>query len=530
MNNEQEQYESTLRDYLRVLFRHKMVILVTVLTVCLTVFVGLKLKTKVYQSNVKMLIAAEKQLEATYYKEYWSRDVQQTLTQSEIVKSSPVLTQVVKALNLDKRLLDEEKHFCSTLKASLIERQVQALRKKLDSMEPKQREVFLFRRAVDVLRGKISIYPIRDTNMFTISVIDYNPVAAARMANVLSRAYVIFDLQQQLAELELKYGKKHPKVILIDRSINRLKETLSGGPMEDIEALGPASVKIMEQASIARSPTGRSKKIVFGLAIVMSLFLSIMLAFVFEYMDQTIKSPQEIEQLLRLTFLGSIPRGHIFSKSLIKDVNKKSSQAKAYQVFSDQMYLFVKDQNLKSLLISPVELSNGAAKITANLGIYLASKLNGKVLIIDADLRRPILHKIFSCDKSVGLAKLLEGRVLLTDVVQSINKKLSIIPAGTTQLNPLTLLDSGRMKELLKQMQEQYSMILIHGADLSRYKDVPLLSMLVDGVVITIDEGASRRQSVKKSIKQLPSGKINLLGAILNNRTFAIPRFIYDRV
>src|SRR3989338_10078329 len=117
--------ETTLRDYMRVMFRHKAVIALTVITVCATVFAGLKLKTPVYESRVKMLITAQKQVEATYLREmYDGRNVQQTLTQSEIVKSTPVLNRVVRALALDKRPLDDEKQFSSPLKAMLIDHKI----------------------------------------------------------------------------------------------------------------------------------------------------------------------------------------------------------------------------------------------------------------------------------------------------------------------------------------------------------------------------------------------------------------------
>lgn len=229
MNDNDQINETTLRDYLRVLFRQKFVIATTVITVCATVFIGLKLKTPVYESRVKMLITAEKQVEATYYKEmYEGRNVQQTLTQSEIVKSSPVVNRVVRALALDKRPLDDEKRFSSPLKAMLIDYNVRAFHQKIEGFPEEQKEAFLFRRAVESLKENIRVEPIRDTNMFTISVRDHDSVGAAIIANVVSRSYVMFDLEQQLAELKLKYGEKHPTVNLIEDSIAALNKTLSG--------------------------------------------------------------------------------------------------------------------------------------------------------------------------------------------------------------------------------------------------------------------------------------------------------------
>ena len=112
----------TFRDYVQVLFRQKSVIIVSMLTVILTVFIGLKLQTKQFDASVKMLITASKQVESPYYREAYSdRNVEQTLTQSEIVKSDPVLMRVVSAQALNRRPLDDEKRFTSDLKAKLVE-------------------------------------------------------------------------------------------------------------------------------------------------------------------------------------------------------------------------------------------------------------------------------------------------------------------------------------------------------------------------------------------------------------------------
>ena len=128
-----------------------------------------------------------------------------------------------------------------------------------------------------------------DTNLFTISVSDFNPVAAAIIANVVSRSYVIFDLEQQMSELQLQYGDKHPIVMQLRDNINKMIQNLSGEPLPAVDAIGPASVKIIEQAQVPLYPTGTSKRIVIFFALIMSLFFGVMLAFGFEYVDQKLK-------------------------------------------------------------------------------------------------------------------------------------------------------------------------------------------------------------------------------------------------
>lgn len=525
--------ETTLRDYLRVLFRHKTVIAVTILTVCATVFTGLKLKTEVYESSVKMLITAEKQVESTYLKEMYSgRNVQQTLTQSEIVKSNPVLNRVVRSLALDKRPLDDEKKSSSPLKARLIDYNTRAFSKKLESVPAGQRDAFFFRRAVESLKNSINVEPIRDTNMFTISVRDYNPVAAALIANVVSRSYVMFDLEQQLAELKLKYGTKHPTVNLIEDSIAALNKTLDGRPLDDIEAMGPASVKIMEQANAAMEPTGTSQTLTFMLAVVMSVFLAVMLAFVFEYTDQTFKTPRDIARFLKVPFLGSVARTRFSGNKLIKDAREKSGYFQSYRGLSDQICLLFKSENLRSFLITSATANEGSAKIVANTGYYLARILQHRVLIIDANLRTSSMSRLLkhTAPQEKGLAAYLEDRASIDEIVQDYGVGPDVITGGATNKNPATLLGSEKMGQLLKTAAREYDIVLIDCANVQDYKDAAVLSALADGLALTVNEGATRRQVVQNACAQLQEHNAKIKGVILNNRTFPIPGIIYSRV
>lgn len=522
--------ETTLRDYIRVLFRHKAVILITVLTVCLVVFVGLKLKTKYYESSVKLLIAAEKQVESMYYREmYGSQNIQQTLTQSEIVKSNHVLGRVVRSLNLDKRPLDDEKEFSSQFKDKLIDYQNKGLEKKISGFSKEQREGYFFRRAVETLKKNISVDPIRDTNMFVIRVKDYNPVASTFIANAVSRSYIIFDLEQQLAELRLKYAERHPTVNLLETSIKSLKKTLSGAPVDAIKAIGPASVKIIEQAVVPLEASGTSKMLTFLLAVVMSGFLAVMLSFVFEYTDQTLKSVQEVERFLNLPIVGTIPRRGFGQRLLIRNAKNKSLYGRHYQNLSDQLYLLSKDKKIKSILFTSAGPKEGAAAIVANVGKYLADKAGHRVLLIDADFRNPILNKLLNVDKNVpGLAHVLEGKTPSKDPVQKISENLHIIAAGKTDFNPVILLDSSRFIDIMREARDNYEIVLINCPNLKGHKDGLVLSSHVDTTVVVIDEGETRRQVVKAAVSQLRKKESNVLGAVLNNRTFPIPGFIYN--
>jgi len=546
---------NTLRDYLTIIFRHKTVILTTFVTVMISVIIRLELKTPSYIAQVKMLITAQKQIDSPYYR-YLSgfEPIGVSLTQCEILTSNPVIERAVKALKFYERPSDYEKNYCSALKARLIDlrRKIAAAQKASSENESEhykeleenqqvgisltKNEIsnpdavnvqsYTFRQAVIGLKNSISVEPIRDTNLFVLYATDFNPNAAAMIANVVSRSYIIFDLEQQLAELQLKYGEKQPIVVQLKDNIERMTKNLTGETLPDLEAIGPASVKIIEQALVPFVPEGTKKKLSIVLAFFMSIFLGIMLAFGLEYMDQTFKSAQDLEKFLNLPVLGAIPKN--IHKG--KDSKQICINLHAYQPLADQIYLLVKDNNLKSILITALSPLEGSARLIANLGKYLSQEAHHKIFIVDANLKAPSLHKLFNITGKPGLADVLEEKAALEKATVKINDNLLILPAGETSLNPTTLLNSSRMRDVVNIAREKSELLFIDYANLRAIKNVRILSSIADGIALVVSEGKTRRPVIKAAITPLKQSKANIIGTILNDRTFVIPKIIYKRL
>jgi capsular exopolysaccharide synthesis family protein len=520
----------TLRDYLTIIFRRKAVIITAFLTIMICVIIGLELKTPVYQAQVKILVSGEKQISSPYYQIGGSSQV--SLTQSEIVNSNPVLERAARILKLSERPDDYENFFCTPLKAMLIDLEAWLidlkwkLSKSDNIIPPEQMQSYMLRCAVEGLKGNISVMPIRDTDLFTIIATDYDPGMAATIANVVSRSYVIFDLEQQLVELQVKHGEKNQIVVQLKDNIDLMTKNLAGATLSNIEAIGPASVKIIEQAQIPFEPTDTSKSLTIGLAFFMSIFLGIILAFGFEYVDQTFKSPQDLEKFLNLPVLGAIPK--IIHTG--KDSKQICINLHAYQPLADQIYLLVKDNNLKSILITALSPLEGSAKLLANLGKYLSQEAHHKIFIVDANLKAPSLHTIFNIPGKPGLADVLEEKATLEKATVKINDNLLILPAGETSLNPTTLLNSSRMRDVVNIAREKSELLFIDYANLRAIKNVRILSAIVNGIALVVSEGKTRRPVIKAAITPLEQSKANIIGTILNNRTFVIPKIIYKRL
>ncbi len=626
MESNLNERNTTLRDYLRIIFRRKTVFITTVLITMITVFIGLQLKTPVYESKVKMIIGAKKQIESPYYKDITDfRSTEMALTQSEIVKSNPVIERAVRRLRMNEPSLQYEKQFCSPLKSILLDLKAK-FQKKFVRIPGQAKDEFLLINAVQELKKRIKVEPITDTDLFTITVTDFSPTRAARIANTVSRSYCLFDLEQQLAELQQKYGEKHLFVMQLKDNIQKMEANLTGSSLSNIEAIGPASVKIIEQAAVAAESTGIPKTLIFITAFFMSFVLGITLAFGCESLDPAIKSPEELKSCLGLPFLGYLPKRNpaifnflsilrntvsiffialcllissrilagwlgldtqnpiiqfiyratvlpasfikkalpsnfktnidnsaiillfviiffyiilikilsllrkilIENKLLIKTNRKITPCIDAYQRVSEQVYLSAKGNGQKSIAIVSSLPSEGNTAILSNLGIYLADYTNRNVLLIDANLRKPSLGKIFKIDSNSGLTDLLTGAVPFEETVQRINPNLYIITTGKAIPEPVNLLNSAKMPDILREAEKRFEIIFIDCANLKNSKDAIALSSYVDGFILLVNEGKTRREVLKAAIAPLVQKKANFIGVILNNRTFSIPKFIYE--
>jgi len=531
MNINTSSKESSLQDFIRILFLHKIIIFFSFFGLMAIVFIGLQLRTPIYEAQVKILISAEKQVESPYYRDLSGyRKAEIALTQSEIVKSKPVIERAIIALELYKRPLDYEKNYCSPLKKKLIDYRIKKIRAKIKNLSHRKKKAFLIQKAIMELKQKISLELIRNTNLFIIKVTDFTPEKAATIANVVSRSYCIFDLQQQITELTLKYGRKHPTVKQLEDHINRLNSKLTSKPITDIEAIGPASVKIIEQAIPPLKSSGKSKALILTLAFIMSLLSGIGIALLLEYIDHNVKSPHDVEFHLNLPYIGSIPKKKFKDKALLKDAKSETLYTQFYENLCDKIFLLLKEKKLKSLLITSSLPQDGTSTIVANMGICFSQKLNQKTLLIDANFRNSHLHNIFATDKAPGLANILEGSSNVDKLIKNIYTDLSVIPAGSTTTNPIILLDKYRMSTSIKQIIEKYDVVIIDCPDLKNYKDSAVISSFVDGVVILMNEGKTRYPVILNSIKPLIQQKANILGVILNKRNFVIPKAIYKRL
>ncbi|MGG1636873.1 CpsD/CapB family tyrosine-protein kinase [Paenibacillus sp. FSL K6-3182] len=202
--------------------------------------------------------------------------------------------------------------------------------------------------------------------------------------------------------------------------------------------------------------------------------------------------------------------------NLITELNPKSPISEGYRMLRTNIEFSTINQKLQIIMVTSSKPSEGKSTTCANMAVAFA-QANKKVLLIDADLRKPSQHHIFGKSNRSGLTTALLNQLKLEDIIQFTNTdNLSIIQAGPTPPNPSELLSSEQMAELLKTARERYDVVIIDTPPIMSVTDAQIVATQSDGVVLVIDSGKVKKDVALKAKASLEHVKANLIGVVLN--------------
>jgi len=188
----------------------------------------------------------------------------------------------------------------------------------------------------------------------------------------------------------------------------------------------------------------------------------------------------------------------------------------------------MKAQNLKTIIIaSPVQRELNST-IVPNLGFLFSKQLHHTTLVVDCNIKNPSYHNLFGIKLNPGLANLIEESSL--DLAQKIDVDLYALSAGSSTINPNTLIEKLNINELFREIKNDYEVVLFDCTNIKNFNELIRLSQYADGVIIVVNEGRDRKLVVKSAIAPLKLNKVNIIGGVMNNRTFRIPEVIYKRI
>ena len=288
-----------------------------------------------------------------------------------------------------------------------------------------------------------------------------------------------------------------------------------------VESQNVGNAKLVEEGTVASriSP-------VISLNLSLGGFLAILLglgtALLLEAMDRSLKNIEEAKLLLALPLLGTVPLITGKENKSIGDGNQNSpliaqsyALTNSFEIIQTNLNFSLPDQHLQVILVTSATQGEGKSFVAANLATVMA-KRGRRVLLVDADMRRPRQHKIWQESNVKGLSNILSNQTYLEEIIIQPLPNLDLLTAGTVPPNPVTLLDSHSMEDLINQARNNYDFVIIDSSPLMAVADPLIISKLVDGILLVVRLGQVDSGEVVMAKSLLDQSKTPILGMLLN--------------
>jgi len=310
--------------------------------------------------------------------------------------------------------------------------------------------------------------------------------------------------------------------------------------------LRTSNIKVVDRALVPGGPFTPNVRRNLLTALLLGLFGGLGLIFLVEYLDNTVKGPEDVEKLVGLPSLGFIPflsadglkkksdpygsyRSYgtegdkpgeavpdVWEIELINHLYPKFSIAEDYRTVRTSILFSHADSVPKTICFTSTLPQEGKTATSANLAVSFA-QLEGKVLLVDADLRKPRLHKVFNLRNVNGLSSYLAGKNSFEEVVQMTSiDNVWTIPSGPHPPNPAELLNSRRMKELLALAKDKFNIVLLDTPPVLAVIDPVIVSSLVDSTVFVVRAGKTTRRPLVRAIEEIRKSKADIIGVVFN--------------
>ncbi|MBS1850866.1 MAG: polysaccharide biosynthesis tyrosine autokinase [Acidobacteria bacterium] len=355
------------------------------------------------------------------------------------------------------------------------------------------------------------------------------------------------DKQKQEAN---KLNESAIEYTLLKRDVES-NRTLYEGLLEKLKEAGVSAglrstnVRNVDVARLPMAPTEPNVPRNLAFALALGLSTGIGLAFLMEGMDNTVRTPEQAQLISHLPSLGMIPLGSKHSSDLnakqklsvassrevvelVTQARPQSQMAESYRALRTSLLLTSLGAPPKVILVTSALPQEGKTTTSINCAIVLAQK-GTRVLLIDADLRRPSIHKTLGMGPRTGLSNVLTGTATLQQAIirSTILPSLSILPAGTPPPNPAELLASANMKNVLAELSPQYDHIVVDTPPTLSVTDAVVMSTSADAVVLVIRSGQTTKQALRRSRDILMQVNAKVAGVLLNAVNLDSPDYYY---
>jgi len=284
------------------------------------------------------------------------------------------------------------------------------------------------------------------------------------------------------------------------------------------------NMKVQDPAFAPLKPVSPNKPLIFVGSVVGGLAVALGLALFFNFLDDSVKSQEDVENFLRLPFLGYIPNiksASIVERDLQSHLHPTSSPAEGFRTLRAAISLAKNADKLRVLAFTSTIPSEGKSLVASNFAI-VTSQTGLKTLLVDADLRRPSVHKAFQLQSPVGLSAYLAGRtdnmgefIHTTEV-----PNLDVICCGAVPPNPSELIGSNRMVRFLEEAARRYDRVILDCPPVSAVSDPLIVGAMADGMIFVTKFNKIRREHAQRSVQRIQDAGIHIVGLALNDIDF----------
>lgn len=313
-------------------------------------------------------------------------------------------------------------------------------------------------------------------------------------------------IQSQQINLELSVSKDTYSTLL--KYFNDLKTA---------EALVLSNIKLVEPAVKPTKAKFPNKKLNYVLGIIFAGFWSLLVTLFMEYIDDSIKTPADLKRLCTLMLLGTVPKSKDMRELLMKHGHLPDlSTVEAYRTIKNNIKYLSVDDPLKTILVTSCVAGEGKSSSATVLAGILSLEYN-KVLLMDLDLRKPTIHKIFNLNNTIGVTNILAENKTIEEAISKTDvDNLQVLTSGPIPIDPSRLVESKKLKELLLNLQELYDLVVIDTPPTLAVHDAVEIGRLVDGVVCVIESGKMNAEAVNQVDNLFSNANVKILGVILN--------------
>lgn len=283
------------------------------------------------------------------------------------------------------------------------------------------------------------------------------------------------------------------------------------------ETVTISNIRLVESAEIPEKPEYPKKKLFYALGLLLGLFWGLGAGFLYEYIDNTIRTTEDIKYFKSLLMLGTLTKSKLITeKKLLPYLKPNSHVLEEFRRIRNNIKYASTDKTVKSILVTSSLKGEGKSAIAANLVISFSME-GKKTILLDLNFRKPYLHEFFDILNEKGITDVLTENLYLKDaIVKTKVEGVDLLPGGAVPTDPAMLIESQGLKDMIFELRKQYDVLILDTVPVLELNDALVLGNIVDGVLYVIESGKVTFKRMEHAIELMARANLNLTGVVLN--------------